>query len=94
MLILVLVLVLVLLSALVLVCVLGLSRVAADSDRASEAAARGVRLRLLAQRSGDRRSWIDGSLLHEPVNNGRRLPLSDRRPRDRRADPVVVDPRS
>lgn len=89
-----LILVLVLPSALVLVCVLGLSRVAAHSDRASEASARGVRLRLLAQRSADRRSWIDGRLLHEPVNNERRLPLSDRRPRDRRADAVVVDPRS
>ena len=80
-------------SAVVLVCGLGLSRVAADSDRASEQSARGVLLRLLARRAGDRRGWTDRRLLQESVEYERRLRFSERRRRDRRTDQIVVDPR-
>jgi len=82
-------------SALVLLCGIGMSRAAAESDRASESSARGMLLRVLARRIGDRRGWNDRRLLREHVENDRRVSIGagDRRRNDRRVDPMVVDPR-
>jgi hypothetical protein len=78
-------------SVLVILFGIAMSRVAAASDRASEASARGLLLRALARRVGDRRGWRERRIEHKQVLHERRV--AERRQTERRVEPVVADPR-
>jgi hypothetical protein len=82
-------LVVILPSVLLVICGLGMSRASGATDRASEESYRGLMMRALARRHGDRRSRRERRLAQGCVEAERRF--GDRRVEERRVEPIMID---